>query len=92
MVMAVVEHADAAGEVEDPPAGPGPEVGPLGAFDQLTAEPERGHQGHLAAVDVPAREVVDVFRRELLAFFDADQIRHAATLRAVHKGRSKGVT
>ncbi|GGS47246.1 hypothetical protein GCM10010171_48100 [Actinokineospora fastidiosa] len=76
----MVEHADPAGEIQDPPAVAGAQPRPLGGLDQFAAESERGHEGDLAAADVTPVQVVHLFRRERFALLDANEVGHSQTV------------
>jgi hypothetical protein len=76
VVVPVVEHADAPGQVEDAPSVALLQVGPLGAVDQFPAEPERRHQADLACVHVAAVQVVRLADAQPLALLKAYQVGH----------------
>ncbi len=74
MVMAVVEDADAAGEIEYLSMVAGVDPAPFGVIGKFAAKAERGHQRDLAAVDVSAVEFVHLPRLESFAVLDGEKV------------------
>src|ERR1700722_3942455 len=74
MIMAVIEHAHRAGEIQDPFSSARVQPRPFGLLDELFPEAERGRQGYLASTHVIPVQGLHCLSRELLALFDADQM------------------
>jgi hypothetical protein len=74
MIMAVIEYAHPAGEIQDALSFTRVQPRPLGLLDELFPEAEGSCQGYLASAHVIPVQGLHCFARELLALFDADQM------------------